>query len=110
MLCTRLQDPRLLDGPRFIAEPKFDGQRAQLHVERGRAVACYSRPGRELLGLSGLRWLTTIRWPVRQAVIDGELFSNEGMDGIDGILTARHQAGPTSPSGRSMFSRSTART
>src|SRR5256885_2005009 len=92
MLCSRLQDSRFLDDPRYTAEPKFDGQRAQLHVEGGRAVACYSRPGRELLGLPGLRWLTATRWPVRQAVLDGELFSNEGMDGIDGILTARHQA------------------
>jgi len=28
-----------------------------------------------------------------RGLLDGELFSNEGMDGIDGILTARHQAG-----------------
>ncbi len=44
MLTTRLEDPRRLDDPRFVAEPKLDGQRAQLHVRGGRTVACYSRP------------------------------------------------------------------
>jgi len=68
MLATRLEDPRRLADPRFIAEPKLDGQRAQVHIERGGAVACYSCPGRELLGLPGRRSLTAIRWPVRAAL------------------------------------------
>ena len=61
MLCGRLQDPSLFDDPGYIAEPKLDGQRAQVHIERGGAVACYSCPGRELLGLPGRRSLTAIR-------------------------------------------------
>jgi ATP-dependent DNA ligase len=93
MLCRRLRDSSLLDDPCYIAEPKLDGQRAQLHIERDRAVACYSRPGRELLGLPGLRWLAAIRWPVRAAVLDGELCSGIGLDGVDGILTACQQDG-----------------
>jgi ATP-dependent DNA ligase len=93
MLCSRLRDSSLLDDPCYIAEPKFDGQRAQLHIERDRAVACYSRPGCELLGLPGLRWLSAIRWPVRAAVLDGELFSGIGTDGVDPILTARQRDG-----------------
>src|SRR5262245_58372379 len=32
MLTSRLTDQRLLANPRYIAEPKLDGQRAQLHV------------------------------------------------------------------------------
>ena len=32
MLCTALRDPRRVSDPRYIAEPKFDGQRAQVHV------------------------------------------------------------------------------
>jgi hypothetical protein len=43
MLCERLIDPARLQDRRYIAEPKLDGQRAQLHVRNGRAVACYSR-------------------------------------------------------------------
>jgi ATP-dependent DNA ligase len=46
MLASRLTDERLLADARYIAEPKLDGQRAQLHIDAGRTVACYSRPGR----------------------------------------------------------------
>ena len=31
MLATRLEDPHRLADPRYSAEPKLDGQRAQLH-------------------------------------------------------------------------------
>lgn len=93
MLCSRLQDPGLIDDPRYISEPKLDGQRAQIHVADGRTVACYSRPGRELISLPGLAGLRDIRWPAGAAVLDGELFSGTGMDGIDAILTARQRDG-----------------
>ena len=33
MLCERLTDPRRLTDRRYIAEPKLDGQRAQLHIQ-----------------------------------------------------------------------------
>jgi hypothetical protein len=49
MLCTSLRDPNRLGDPRYMAEPKFDGQRAQVHVAGGRTVAAYSRAGRSLL-------------------------------------------------------------
>jgi ATP-dependent DNA ligase len=39
MLCSTLRDPRRLGDPRYMAEPKFDGQRAQLHVAGGRTGA-----------------------------------------------------------------------
>jgi ATP-dependent DNA ligase len=94
MLTTRLTDQRLLSDPRYIAEPKLDGQRAQVQAAGGRTVAAYSRTGRELLARHrGLRWLRDVRWPVEQAVIDGELYSGDGAEGIDAILTARQQTG-----------------
>jgi ATP-dependent DNA ligase len=45
MLCTTLRDLSRLGDPRYLAEPKFDGQRAQVHVAGGRTVAAYSRGG-----------------------------------------------------------------
>jgi ATP-dependent DNA ligase len=63
MLDTRLEGLRQLADPRYIAEPKLDGQRAQLHVRDHRTVHVYSRPGRELIGLPRLAWLREIRWP-----------------------------------------------
>jgi hypothetical protein len=73
MLISRLTDQRLLADSRYIAEPRLDGQRAQLHVEGGRTVAAYRRPGRELLARHrGLRWFRDVRWPVEKFVIDGD--------------------------------------
>jgi hypothetical protein len=40
MLCTTLRDPSRLGDSRYVAEPKFDGQRAQVHV----AVSAPLRP------------------------------------------------------------------
>jgi ATP-dependent DNA ligase len=37
-----------------VAEPKLDGQRAQVHIREGRTVACYWRPGRDLLHHPGM--------------------------------------------------------
>jgi hypothetical protein len=40
-LASRLQDHRLLEDARYAAaEPKLDGQPAQLHIEAGRIIAC----------------------------------------------------------------------
>jgi len=39
MLCERLSNISRLADHAYIAEPKLDGQRAQLHVHQGRAVA-----------------------------------------------------------------------
>jgi ATP-dependent DNA ligase len=93
MLYSSLRDPALLANTSYIAEPKLDGQRIQVHVAGRRAVACYSWPGRELLRHVGLAWLRCVRWPVAAAILDGELFSGEGSEGIDAILQARGRAG-----------------
>jgi ATP-dependent DNA ligase len=42
MLATRLEDPRRLTDLRYIAEPKLNSQRAQVHV-RDRRCASYTR-------------------------------------------------------------------
>jgi ATP-dependent DNA ligase len=82
MLATRLEDPRRLADPRYSAEPKLDGQRAQLHVRDYRTVHAFSRPGRELIRLPGFAWLRDIRWPVAEAVLDGEAVAGDGSEGI----------------------------
>jgi ATP-dependent DNA ligase len=89
MLCEVLRDPFRLDDPRYAAEPKFDGQRAQVHVAGGRTVAAYSRRTLDLLRHAGLAWLPDVRWPIAQGVLDGELCGESGSDGIQAVLEAR---------------------
>ena len=36
MLCTTLRDPNRPGDPRYVAEPKFDGPRAHVHIAGGR--------------------------------------------------------------------------
>ncbi len=73
MLATRLDDPRRLADPHYSAEPKLDGQRAQLHVRECRTVHAFSRPGLELIRLPGRPGCASLRWPVASAVLDGEV-------------------------------------
>jgi integrase len=85
-LCSTLRDPNRLGDPRYVAEPKFDGQRAQVHIVAGRTVAAYSRRGLSLLRHPGLAWLRDVRWPIEQAVLDGEVCGATGSDGIQAVL------------------------
>ena len=89
MLCDRLTDPRRLSEHRYIAEPKLDGQRAQLHVHRGTAVACYSRRGLDLLEHAGMAWLKVIKWPFESGVFDGEACAGDGHEGIQAVFAER---------------------
>src|SRR5262249_19687371 len=91
MLCERLTDPARLSGLRHIAEPKLDGQRAQLHVAAGRAVACYSRRGEDLLRHAGMAWLRDIAWPFDAAVLDGEACAGDGHEGIQAVFSERRR-------------------
>jgi bifunctional non-homologous end joining protein LigD len=93
MLATRLTDPARIASGRYIAEPKLDGQRAQVHVHRGRTAHVYSRPGRELLTHAGMAWLREIPWPVDSAILDGEAVAGDGHEGIQSVFEARGQAG-----------------
>ena len=78
---------------RYIAEPKLDGQRAQLHVRGHRTVHAFSRPGRELIRLPGLAWLREVRWPVATGILDGEAVARDGIEGIQAVLEARNTLG-----------------
>jgi bifunctional non-homologous end joining protein LigD len=93
MLATRLEDPHRLADVRCIAEPKLDGQRAQLHVRRHRIVHAFSRPSRELIRLPGLAWLRDVRWAIASAVLDGEAVAGDGSEGIQAVFEARHRPG-----------------
>ncbi len=81
MLCSRLQEVARLADPRYVAEPKLDGQRAQLHVHESRTVHLSSRPGRDLLRHPGMAWLREIAWPFGSAVLDGEAVAGERQGG-----------------------------
>jgi ATP-dependent DNA ligase len=91
MLCEILRDPARLEDRRYVAEPKFDGQRAQIHVAGGRTVAAYSRRELDLLRHPGCAWLREVWWPVTQAVLDGELCGQTGSEpgGVQSVLEAR---------------------
>src|SRR5262245_12192777 len=93
MLCERLSDPARPQDRRYIAEPKLDGQRAQLHVRQGRAVACYSRRGLDLLQHAGMAWLREMRWPFASAVLDGEAVAGDGHEGIQAVFEERNKGG-----------------
>jgi hypothetical protein len=60
LLCSRLERLERLTERPYIAEPKLDGQRAQAHIRARRTVACYSRPGRDLLRHPGMAWLRAL--------------------------------------------------
>jgi hypothetical protein len=58
-------------------------------VAGGRTVGAYSRGRLDLLRHAGLAWLGDVRWPVAQAVLDGEVCGETGSDGIQVVLEAR---------------------
>jgi bifunctional non-homologous end joining protein LigD len=91
MLCSRVDEPGRLTDPRYVAEPKLDGQRAQVHVLQGRTTHCYSRSGRELLRHAGMAWLREIHWPCSSVVLDGEAVAGDGHEGIQRVLVERNQ-------------------
>jgi ATP dependent DNA ligase-like protein len=93
MLCARLENPARLADRRYIAEPKLDGQRAQVHIRDGRTVACYGRPGRDLLRHPGMAWLRTVAWPVEAVVLDGEACAGDGHEGIQAVFEERNRTG-----------------
>jgi len=85
--CERLTNPARLADRAWIAEPKLDGQRAQLHIHQHHAVACYSRRG------TGMAWLRNIKWPFRSAIFDGEACAGDGHEGIQAVFAERKRAG-----------------
>jgi ATP-dependent DNA ligase len=101
MLATSLRDRSRFADPRYVAEPKLDGQRAQIHVADHRAVAAFSRPGRSLLGAPGVAWwLRAVEWPVAQCVLDGELCADTGQEASSGSSRPGSRGRPRWPSWR----------
>jgi len=68
MLCERLTNLSRVVDCSYIAEPKLDGQRTQLHVHGRRAVACFSRRRLDLLEHAGMAWLRNLKWPFESAI------------------------------------------
>jgi ATP-dependent DNA ligase len=66
---------------RFIAEPKIDGHRGQIHIRNRKPVAVFSRRGNNKVSSYGLRWIQEIDWKVDEAVLDVELYSGSGVNG-----------------------------
>src|SRR5262249_58485626 len=93
MLCSGLERLERLTERRYIAEPKLDGQRAQVHISEGRVIACYSRRGRDLLRHAGMAWLRDLRWPIEAAVPDGEACAGDGHEGIQAVFEERNRQG-----------------
>jgi ATP-dependent DNA ligase len=91
ILCDRLTDPARLQDRRYIAEPKLDGQRAQVHMRQTRTVACYSCRGLDLLRHAGMAWLLEITWPVASAVLDGEVVAGDRHEGIQAVFMERQR-------------------
>jgi ATP-dependent DNA ligase len=93
MLCERLTNVSRLAERGYIAEPKLDGQRAQLQVHEGRAITCYSRRGLDLMEHAGMAWLKEIEWPFLSAVFDGEACAGDGHEGIQAVFAERKRRG-----------------
>ena len=93
MLCERLTNLSRLADRSYIAEPKLDGQRAQLHIHQGRAVTCYSRRSLDLLEHPGMAWLRQIEWPFPSAIFDGEACAGDGHEGIQAVFAERNRVG-----------------
>lgn len=75
--------PELAD-PRYVAEPKIDGQRGLVMIENHRTLAVWARPGpngkqNEISDSNGLRWIRDVKWPIKMGVLDGEICSGSGL-------------------------------
>jgi ATP-dependent DNA ligase len=62
-------------------------------VRDHRTIHAFSRPGRELIRLPGFAVLRDIRWPVAEAVLDGEAVAGDGSEGIQAVFEARTRTG-----------------
>jgi ATP-dependent DNA ligase len=94
MLCEeRLMNISRLVDQSYIAEPKLDGQRAQLST----SIKARQSPATAAVALIpehvGMAWLRDIEWPFESAIFDGEACAGDGHEGIQAVLTERNRAG-----------------
>ena len=81
MMAHPSPDRKLWQDAHYIAEPKFDGQRALVFIRNSKSVCCYSREGNDLISskASGVAWVKDVKWPFASAVLDAELCSASGL-------------------------------
>jgi hypothetical protein len=77
MLCDRLSDPGRLTDPRYVAEPKLDGQRAASR-QPGPHGASLQPPRARAPAPACMALLRGIGWPFAAAVLDGEAVAGDG--------------------------------
>jgi len=88
------EDDQVMTDDRFVAEPKLDGCRLQLHVKGGKTVGCYSRTGRDISDDKGHEWLADVKWPLESGIFDCEVFSGDGTNtGGKTVKNSRSSAG-----------------
>jgi len=56
--------------------------------------AVFSQRDHHLLRHPGRAWLRDVPWPMRQAVLDGEVGAETGMESIQAVVEARGPADP----------------
>jgi DNA ligase-1 len=87
------EHPEAPESGDFIAEPKLDGVRLQLHVQNRRAVAAFSRTGRSVFCDAGMAWLREVVWPQRRMIVDAEAYASDGGNlAAPSVMSARASA------------------
>jgi hypothetical protein len=109
MLCTTLRDSQRVGDPRYVAEPKFDGQRPRSTSRKAVLYAAYSRPGRSLLPYPGLACLREVAGPSTKRCSTVSR-ARAGMEGILGGFEVWERRGTPSPFRPSKSSKSTGTT
>jgi ATP-dependent DNA ligase len=100
MLCQTWEDAGW-PAEGWIAEPKLDGQRALVYVEKHQTVAVFSRLGNDSLGDEGLAWLRAVKWKHPTMILDAELYVGGGNGAAPEV--SRSKAGGTSSSAIACF-------
>lgn len=93
MLAHALDNEQFLDAEGWIAEPKLDGQRIQVHIHHHRTVGLYSRTGRVITSSPGLAWVRELAWKRPEGILDGELCVGTGLNGTAPEVASAKSAG-----------------
>jgi bifunctional non-homologous end joining protein LigD len=80
-----------LGDPHFIAEPKLDGHRGQIHVVARKAAAVFTRGGHDIVASKGLKWLREASFPASDMILDVEMYGGQGTN-LEGASAAHHRA------------------
>ncbi len=87
------EHPEAPESGDFIAEPKLDGVRLQVHVQNRRTVAAFRRTGRSVFRDAGMAWLREVVWPQPQMIVDAEAYASDGGNlAAPSVMSARASA------------------